>query len=808
MDKRSVFNRIMERSAKLRLMFGYTHPELLEEWHPMLNDISPYEISQGSHKIVWWRCKLDSKHEWESAVRIRVKGSKCPYCSGKKASLDYCLASLQPELAKEWHPTKNGDLTPYDITLGSSKKVWWQCSKNPSHQWQSVVQNRVTNSKCQYCTKKRASKEYCLMVQNPELGKQWHRNLNGNLTPNDVTPKSKRKVWWTCNTNPNHEWQATICNRSNGSNCPDCNNSLQTSFPELAIYYYFSILFSGTKSRYSLNGMEIDIYVPELKLAIEYDGWYFHKDFVTRDIKKNQKIKSQGLTFIRIREQPLPDINDYDVLNIFALRNNDKELDRVIKELFVFIKDHFSLDTFTSNLLSQIDVNVNEDRIKILNQIELVKRENSLSFRYPTLAKEWHPIFNGNLQPEHVSAGSNISVWWQCSNENSHVWRANVGNRSRGDSCPYCSNKKVCIDNCLATTDPALAKEWHPTKNKSLSPYDITSGSHKRIWWLCQENENHSWIATPKTRLRSQTLSCPFCIGKRASMDNCLATINPELSSEWHLNLNGKLTSYDITPGSSKSVWWKCKTNENHTWKASVSNRNRGDGCPYCSGRSVSLDNCIATLRPDLANEWHPTLNGDLTPYDVTIGSNETAWWQCSNNRAHKWNIRIANRGSLGTGCPFCVGKMVSNDNCLATIRPDLIQEWHPTLNGHLTPYNVTHGSKKKVWWQCKVNTEHKWCATPNNRISLSSKCPYCSGKKASKDNCLATKRPDIAKDWHPTLNINLSPDDVTLGSNKLVWWQCDKISDHLWAESVNKRVSKKTVCPMCKIRKKNRFLK
>ncbi|WP_422851061.1 zinc-ribbon domain-containing protein [Bacillus thuringiensis] len=73
-------------------------------------------------KKVWWKC--EERHEWEAPIWNRHKGRGCPYCSNKKISIDNCLATLNPGIVKQWHPTKNGTLTPYDVVVGSYKKVW------------------------------------------------------------------------------------------------------------------------------------------------------------------------------------------------------------------------------------------------------------------------------------------------------------------------------------------------------------------------------------------------------------------------------------------------------------------------------------------------------------------------------------------------------------------------------------------------------------------------------------------------------------------------------------------------------------
>jgi hypothetical protein len=65
----------------------------------------------------------------------------------------------------------------------------------------------------------------------------------------------------------------------------------------------------------------------------------------------------------------------------------------------------------------------------------------------------------------------------------------------------------------------------------------------------------------------------------------------------------------------------------------------------------------VATLAPEVADQWHPTLNGDLTPNMVTIGSNKRVWWQCQ--EGHVWKAVVYARvGTQKTGCPVCTGKV------------------------------------------------------------------------------------------------------------------------------------------------------
>ena len=225
------------------------------------------------------------------------------------------MSKLSPEIAKQWHPTKNLKLTPDSISNFSDKKVWWQCQKVDEHTWEATVGNRTVNkSSCPFCTGKKVCKENSLVDLSPKVAKEWHPTKNGSLTPNDVTNRSSKKVWWQCQKVDKHTWEATIAARTG-----------------------------------------------------------------------SRKKKPTG--------------------------------------------------------------------------------------------------------------------------------------------CPFCSGNRVCSDNSLSTISPNIATQWHPTKNGSLTPNDVTNGSTKKVWWQCQKVDEHSWEATVGSRTTqsgSKGAGCPHCYFGRGSKDSSL----------------------------------------------------------------------------------------------------------------------------------------------------------------------------------------------------------------------------------------------------------------------------------------------
>jgi len=124
------------------------YPNLVKEFDFKKNTpLTPKDFSFGSGKKIWWKCF--KKHEWIASITNRTSGLNCPYCSGQKVSKENNLKFIFPNIANEWHPTKNKDLKPQDVTKASGKKVWWLCSKG--HGWLAFVFNRTKGQGCPYC---------------------------------------------------------------------------------------------------------------------------------------------------------------------------------------------------------------------------------------------------------------------------------------------------------------------------------------------------------------------------------------------------------------------------------------------------------------------------------------------------------------------------------------------------------------------------------------------------------------------------------------------------------------------------------
>jgi len=571
----------MPRAASKNYNLLVLNPGLSKEWHPVKNgNLKASDITPGSDKKVWWIC--EEGHEWQSIVGNRHRlGVGCPYCSGNLACKDNCLAVKNTKLAKDWHPTKNGDLKPEDVLPNYNKKVWWICEKG--HEWKATCNNRSQGNNCPFCFGNKVSKNSSLAIINPVLILEWHLTKNLPFTPKDFTANSGKKAFWVCQKG--HEWEAVIASRNKGSKCPYCCNQ---------------------------------------KIGID----------------------------------------------------------------------------------------------------------NNLAVVNPKLAKEWHPTMNKGLKPTGVSPGSDKKYWWIC--QKGHEWKARIDNRRLGKGCPYCAGQAVCHDNCLATLNPELTKEWHPTKNKSLTPYDVVAKSIKKVWWVCQKG--HEWKADIANR--NKGIGCPHCYFQSSKIELKLyselkilikniehrkklhgiecdiyipkSKIAIEYDGEyWHkdsfekdkikteaLNRKGvtlirirekglkKVKSHDLLYDPKSSAFNLVLNILRLLLKISSLDNEEIDKIKlYLKGKDFVNENeyemlikrlphalpgkSLMDLNLQLTKDWHPIKNGEMTPYDVTLKSGVKVWWLCQ--KRHSYEMAVCER-TRGRGCPYCAGRRVNKDNCLASV--------------------------------------------------------------------------------------------------------------------------------------------
>ncbi|WP_269259886.1 zinc-ribbon domain-containing protein [Lactobacillus crispatus] len=294
--------------------------------------------------------------------------------------------------------------------------------------WKVTLRQRINNRKCPYIDDLKVYSGFNdLKTRCPRLMKEWDYSKN-TLNPSNVLWKTTKKAWWICPFG--HSYSSYPYNKTgiNHSDCPICDKENHTSFPEQAIYFYIKQEFpDAINSDQNTIGMELDVYVPSIRTAIEYDGFEWHRKHLKRDAKKDNLCRQNNIRLIRIREDGLPALND----SVNIIEKNPEEsvsLASSIQEVFKVL-----------NKSNHVKINLGQDASYIYESYIKSRKSKSLLKLFPDIAKEWHPTRNGQLLPSMVSYGTPKKVWWKC--PQGHEYQMGVYNRTvLKCNCPICND--------------------------------------------------------------------------------------------------------------------------------------------------------------------------------------------------------------------------------------------------------------------------------------------------------------------------------------------------------------------------------
>jgi len=226
----------------------------------------------------------------------------------------------------------------------------------------------------------------------------------------------------------------------------------------------------------------------------------------------------------------------------------------------------------------------------------------------------------------------------------------------------------------------------------------------------------------------------------------------------------------------------------------------------------------ISLLADELQKQWHEKLNMHLGDILITPGSGRKAWWscdQCPEGFPHIWEATVLNR-TYGRGCPFCSGTAICQHNTLASKAPEVALFWDAKKNHPLSPDQVTVSSRMRAHWTCSACL-HEWQATVVMKSRGKTGCPKCArangGRKADgtrqKHPTFAMAKHALLQQWDHDKNRESGnfPDNTTLQSKKVIWWQCHECPKgkvHSWQARPDHRTSPKKLrgCPCCDGRK------
>lgn len=424
-----------------------------------------------------------------------------------------------PLLFEEIDPNSGIDLTKYRINTqlsGAIPKLPWVC-KICSFTWDATIKQRIyKNTGCPVCGKAKQIKEFKknIVLKNGNLSEKcteiltyWDYEKNSK-NPQDFTPKSRDEIFLKCPV-CNYQWSMSIICFSNGrKNCPKCYGNIYQQ--ETRIFSEFTAMGFTVLHKHKILKKECDIFVCELNLGIEIDGypWHCGSNKMEYDMEKEKIFLSQGINFVRFRDSRLNKISNLEINY-----QQNKDLMEPLLNLIEKIIISFQFEQKYKNILQRYVSNKNFIGDEIYKNIySFLMVPNSIAVKYPNLLSEWSDK-NLPLTPKNISAHNSKKVWWKCLKCFEHYEASVFSRTKKGTACPYCSNRKINSKNNFLITHPNFIEKFNLFEvNKEIDFKNIIAGS--RITFIniqcelgCVFNDRIDRL----TRRDSKTIKCRCC---------------------------------------------------------------------------------------------------------------------------------------------------------------------------------------------------------------------------------------------------------------------------------------------------------
>ncbi len=492
------------------------------EWDTEKNTgMTPHDVSEKSHILVWWKCKAG--HSWQSTPQRRARGDGCPVCSRlhqgervlawrlKKAGISF--AAAYPALLAEWDYESNSVL-PDNMPPKSNLKVSWVCKYG--HNWQATIVNRTqAGSNCPICNPQSSRLEIFLLCELRSVFSQvvWRKRFGGYecdiFIPELGLGIEVDGEYWHRNKE-NRERQKSNVFSQIGLHLIRVRDSKLASI-------------EGHVVSYNKGEPPIQITVRLFKeINIKYPNQKL-MDYIASSEQRNQTEYQQILS--RLPSPP----SDQTLFSLFPSVAEEWDY----KKNYPMTPDLFS--PYSDQSVSWLCASGHQWKATIKNRTlrqsgcpicyratvsadtskRLLKKLGSLEKANPAYLSEWDYDRNGNLKPSEVTAGSKIKVWWKC--PEGHSYQQALAGKKYGRGCPECfkvnrsiiaRKAKLIKGATLLDKHPKIAGQWDYDKNGDEKPSDYSSGSNKIVWWIC--DFGHSYKTSIKSRC-SKGLSCPLC---------------------------------------------------------------------------------------------------------------------------------------------------------------------------------------------------------------------------------------------------------------------------------------------------------
>lgn len=592
------------------------------EW---LGPVLPRTVGQKT----LWRCSkghIFPRHY----SNLRGPARQCPICNGRKPRI---VDEFPEQVKMYFDPDRNPEIEIEFTMSGSSMEIEWLCPVHTSH-WPGKPKSVTSawkkgESGCPSCSGKMKKVERDYHALASRVGISW---IGGGLPNNTQTP-----TLWTCK-------EGHIFPRDYGSinfkwtGCPVCKGGkprLLDEFPNQVGIYFDPDRNPDIKIDFIMSGSNKQIV---WYCAEHHREWSAGPNSIVRSWSEGRSGCSVCSGTVKRTK------DDYRALA------KERDLEWLGPQLPESTGANTLWRCFKGHIFPRYYSNLSGPARECPICNGGLPR---LIDAYPEQVAEYFDRDkNPEIAIEFIMSGSSKTVEWYC-REHDRQWPAPPSSiyRAWSEGRSGCS---VCSGTAKRTKDDyhALAMHLEIVWLGKKLPLD----NKTKTDWRC--DKGHEFPSTYNQLSRGH--GCLYCAGRLASSDNNLHVKYPGVAKLWHPSKNGETTPNDVVPGSHDEYWWQCSANpELHEWEASVksvvrSNLTGNEGCPFCSGHTFHREESLGAMNPELIPQWHPTKNGDKTPFDFSYGSGQLCYWKCT-KCGHEWQASPNQRTSQGgKGCSKC----------------------------------------------------------------------------------------------------------------------------------------------------------
>lgn len=574
---------------------------------------------------------------------IIVFDSGLEMMNNKRGSIS--LLEHSPALEKEWVYEKNSNCTPESVSYGCKKLVWWKCSIC-GYEWEAKVLNRVHGSGCPACNGKKAiSGLNDLETKYPIILDEWDYSKN-TIKPNEIKANSNLKIWWRCQK-CGYSWAATPNNRiGNGTGCPSCSGYRHIKGKNDLVTLKSPLLAEWDYEKNEITPYDV---TPNSRYEIWWKcsvcGYSWSNSVINRTNSSTRCPICDGKRFVRGK-------TDFASKYPLLAKEWDYAKNETIDPYTISPNSSLSVwwtcpecgQSYKAGIESRVWgqgcpkcirwINTSVEEQIIFYYLKSVFSDAINGFRAPFLTNYEFDIFIPAL---------NLVVEFD-----GYKWHSNT--------------KRDLIKDSIASENGLSVVRFRGSQKKPLNDgcYEI---------YYNYRQDRYKYIQIPIKHLFDyikKEYSLEFKVDidinrdfqqiiefvKKEKRKKTILFTNPDIVKEWDFDLNGTTIPSQVTAGSSKKIWWRCKKCGN-TWEATVNSRISGkNGCPFCSGHRIKKGfNDLATKRPDLMLDWDTEKN-ELSGFEISPNSMKIVSWKCY-NCGYKWNAS-PNYRFRHSKCPNC----------------------------------------------------------------------------------------------------------------------------------------------------------